>query len=267
LFFESSILTPLEIKIIFCSLIFFLVGIIDDKINLSPNLKFLFLITILSIFLIFEENLILINLELWSYNISFTYELGLVLTILCILLFVNALNLFDGINLQSILYSAYVLFYLIFKNHFVVIIIVLLITLFLIGFLNYKNETFMGDGGTLFLGSMISLLVIANYNVNKSLKVDEIFLLMLIPGLDMLRLFIHRIFLKKNPFNGDRLHLHHYFLAFFGYKTSIIFLISFSLLPSALNLFFSSHYLIILFIVIYLLIIIFFLRKKNLSKY
>ena len=33
---------------------------------------------------------------------------------------------------------------------------------------------------------------------------------MMLPGIDMLRLFLERI-LKKNPFKGDRNHLHHLF--------------------------------------------------------
>ena len=46
----------------------------------------------------------------------------------------------------------------------------------------------MGDSGTLFLGSIISLIVIVNYNKFNLLEVDEIFLLMFLPGIDMLRL-------------------------------------------------------------------------------
>ena len=33
---------------------------------------------------------------------------------------------------------------------------------------------------------------------------EEIFLIMSIPGLDMLRLFIYRIINKKNPFSADK---------------------------------------------------------------
>ena len=34
----------------------------------------------------------------------------------------------------------------------------------------------------------------------------------MLPGLDMLRLFIERIFKKKDPFDGDKNHLHHYLI-------------------------------------------------------
>ena len=80
----------------------------------------------------------------------------------------------------------------------------------------------MGDSGTLFLGSFISLLVVANYKNENSLNADQIFLLMFLPGVDMLRLFLQRILYKKNPFAGDREHLHHYLLKIYGYKFTIL---------------------------------------------
>ena len=55
---------------------------------------------------------------------------------------------------------------------------------------------------------------------------EEIFLLLLIPGLDMLRLFIVRIFNKNNPFKGDHNHLHHRLFDKFGnLKTVLIYLV------------------------------------------
>ena len=87
-----------------------------------------------------------------------------------------------------------------------------ILTIIVLIYLNSKNRIFMGDSGTLFLGSIISLIIILNYTKFNLLKVDEIFILMLLPGIDMLRLFIQRIYNRKNPFLGDREHLHHYFL-------------------------------------------------------
>jgi UDP-GlcNAc:undecaprenyl-phosphate/decaprenyl-phosphate GlcNAc-1-phosphate transferase len=75
----------------------------------------------------------------------------------------------------------------------------------------------MGDSGTLFLGCVISVIN-KKLSIANSLKVDEIFLLMFLPGLDMFRLFVQRIYNKKNPFLGDREHLHHYLLKIYGYK-------------------------------------------------
>ena len=51
------------------------------------------------------------------------------------------------------------------------------------------------------------------YNQNLSIskfEADRIFLMLMIPGLDMLRLFIFRLINKNDPFKRDHNHLHHY---------------------------------------------------------
>jgi UDP-GlcNAc:undecaprenyl-phosphate GlcNAc-1-phosphate transferase len=131
-------------------------------------------------------------------------------------------------------------------------------------YLNSKNKIFMGDSGTLFLGCIISLIIIANYNKLNFIKADEIFLIMLVPGIDMFRLFLQRIICKKNPFLGDREHLHHYLLGFFGYRWAIILILSISILPSMLSFFIDSVIIIIFFINLYLFLFIF--LKRSLSK-
>ena len=61
-------------------------------------------------------------------------------------------------------------------------------------------------------------MVISNYQTGKLIS-EEIFLLMMIPGIDMFRLFVERIARKKNPFKGDRNHLHHILLNSFSEKS------------------------------------------------
>ena len=251
----------LEMQIILCASTFLLIGILDDKFNLSPYSKFIALVIVLLVFFNFTENVIIENMIVYGHIINLGKNLGHFFSILCVLLFVNAFNLFDGINLQSSLYGAYILLYLFLKNSYFEIVLILIIPLILIIYLNSKNKIFMGDSGTLFLGSIISLVLIANHNEFKSFKVDEIFLLMFLPGIDMLRLFTQRILSGKNPFLGDREHLHHYFLLIYSYKYAIFSIILISILPSLLNLFIKSQYLIIFFIIFYFSLI-YFLKKR-----
>ena len=84
---------------------------------------------------------------------------------------------------------------------------------------------------------------------------------MFLPGVDMFRLFVQRILSKKNPFLGDREHLHHYFLKIYGYNYAIFSTLGIAILPSLLNLFFDSKFLIPFFIIFYLFLFIF-LKKK-----
>ena len=252
----------LEVSIFICSLFFLFIGVVDDKKNLSSYFKFFWLIIALLIFFNFSENMIINEIRIYNYVINLQSEVVIYFSVLCILLFVNALNLFDGINLQSGLYALYLLLFLLHKGTFAEIIFVLIISLLLIIYLNSKNKIFMGDGGTLFLGCIISLIIIANYNEGKTLEVDEIFLLMILPGVDMLRLFLQRIFSGQNPFVGDRQHLHHYLLGHYGYKFSIFFITVLSIMPSLLNFFISSKLIIVIFLIFYLVVLIF-VKKKN----
>ena len=76
--------------------------------------------------------------------------------------------------------------------------------------MNYKNYLFLGDSGIYLLSSIASFIFINEYNVFKTiLYADEIFVLMMVPGVDMIRLVIFRVLKRKNPFKGDRNHLHH----------------------------------------------------------
>jgi len=263
IFIYFSKLSNLELNIVLCSIFFLFVGIADDKYDLSPKVKFLLLITTLLIFFYLNEDMIINYLNIYNYSINLYGIIRILFSILCILLFVNALNLFDGINLQSSLYSFFILSYLFYQGIAQEIIFVVIISLFLIIYLNMKNKIFMGDGGTLFLGCLISMLVIKNYQAGNFLGIDEIFLLMMLPGLDMFRLFIQRIYNKKKPFVGDREHIHHYLTKIFGYKFSIFFIIILSILPILLNFIISSKFIIAFFIILYSALIIFLKIKIN----
>jgi UDP-GlcNAc:undecaprenyl-phosphate GlcNAc-1-phosphate transferase len=256
-------LSTLEINIILCSVIFLFVGIVDDKYNLSPKVKFLLLIISLLIFFYLNQDMIINQLKIYNYSINLPSNTLTFFSILCVLLFVNALNLFDGINLQSSLYSTFFLLYLFCQGKSQEIIFILIISLFLIIYLNMKNKVFMGDSGTLFLGCIISLFVIKNYQAVNFSGIDEIFLLMMLPGLDMFRLFVQRVCNKKNPFSGDREHIHHYFSRIYGYKFSIFFVTILSISPILLNFIFSSQFIIVFFIIFYLILINSLKKKIN----
>ena len=84
----------------------FTLGIIDDAINLNYKIKFLSTIILILVFLLLDNSFIInkINFSFFSETI-YLNKLSIPFTILCILLFLNAFNMFDGINLQAGLYS------------------------------------------------------------------------------------------------------------------------------------------------------------------
>ena len=239
---------------------FFLIGFFDDKFDLSSNIK-LFLSFILIYFLVFFDNQILIkelNFSFFKKNINIE-NISYLFTIICFLLFINAFNMFDGINLQSTTYASFLFLLFLAKGIFIEISLVLLISLLFFGYLNYKNKCFMGDNGTLLISFILSYLFVKSANVYKAFSADEIFLIMLVPGLDLIRLASVRIMNRKHPFKGDRNHFHHILLKAIGHYKTLLLLILLLIIPNTLSLIYGgTFYFIIIVIFIYFFLIIFF---------
>ncbi len=212
---------------IYLILSFFLIAIIDDIKNLDAKLRlFLTLIACLIVFY-FEPSLRINSLSFFfnssvfiNDNIIFSYTFSA----LCILLFVNAFNFIDGIDgLASSIGLSFFL-YLIFKNfeifeYYYVFIISIIIFLFL----NLKYKVFLGDSGNYLISVSIAAILIKENYYNPTLYfAEEIFLLFIIPGIDMLRLFFIRILKNQNPLEGDKNHLHHKILKKYGKSRTVL---------------------------------------------
>ena len=89
----------------------------------------------------------------------------------------------------------------------------------------------MGDSGIYLFSFILGYLIIKTYNYEILKNADSVFIIMMVPGIDMLRLFIIRILNKKNPFRPDMLHIHHFLVKKYKYKVSIIFLNLIILIP------------------------------------
>jgi UDP-GlcNAc:undecaprenyl-phosphate GlcNAc-1-phosphate transferase len=85
----------------------------------------------------------------------------------------------------------------------------------------------------------------------------------MLPGVDMLRVFLIRIIKKKNPFSPDRIHLHHLLVAQGLNKINILTLFSLLILTPILISFFTNlkPIYIILFNFLFYTILIFKLKK------
>jgi UDP-GlcNAc:undecaprenyl-phosphate GlcNAc-1-phosphate transferase len=239
------------------SSLFFLLGYADDKYSLSANKK-LFILLILILSLLFLDNKLLISVLRFSFleqNLNlgfFSYPF----TILCIILFVSAFNMFDGINLQCGLYSLVILVGLKLYYEFYFIFDLMIIFLLFFLYLNFKNKCFLGNSGSHLLAFIFSYFFIKRYNSGIELKADDIFIIMMIPGFELLRLAIFRLLDKRHPFEADKNHLHHFLILKFNFfQTTIIqqmliispILLSFTIL--------NSIFVIILTAMVYLFLI------------
>ena len=78
----------------------------------------------------------------------------------------NALNMLDGINLQTGSHSIFLTIFLIINDLNIIFGITLIIAIFTYLKLNYQNKIFLGDNGSLLL-SLFSYLFIKLYNQGK----------------------------------------------------------------------------------------------------
>jgi UDP-GlcNAc:undecaprenyl-phosphate GlcNAc-1-phosphate transferase len=254
----------LNFIIIFGSFIFFLLGYFDDKFELTANKKiflqiiFLLIIVNLDNFLILQD----IRLSILKTGISLG-NFSIILTIFCFLLFINALNMFDGINLQAGIYCLIVFSFLFIKT-FDEIFIFLFFGVIIFLLLNLLKISFLGNSGAYFLGFLISALSIKFYNMH-IVTAEEIVIFMLIPGLDMFRLAFIRIANKKHPFCADANHIHHLLLFKYNLFVAILTTQLLILLPIILEIITDHQYnfsIIILTTIIYFGIVFRLIYKK-----
>ena len=123
--------------------------------------------------------------------------------------------------------------------------------------LNFKNMLFLGDSGIYLLGVILSISLIYEHNMKASIVyADEIFFLLLLPGLDLVRLTLTRVLNSKNPFLGDRKHIHHLLINKFSLTISNTILCCLSVLPVILFIFLKLNFLIFcIFLTIYIFLI------------
>mgnify|MGYP001212736619 CR=1 FL=1 len=252
-------------KIFYLSTAFFIIGLIDDKFSLSAKIR-LFFLSIFSYF--YLSNFTILNIAFLNFEdygkIYLFLQASIFFTILCLLLFQNSMNMIDGINgLSGGIFTILFLF-IFFKSNYEIIYLIIVFTLILFLIFNFKNKFFMGDSGIYFLSIFFGLLIIDMSNKNLIYS-EEIFLLMSIPGIDMLRLFVIRIINKKNPFKADRFHIHHLLIK----KTksefiTLLIILTIISIPILLNVFFDLKliYLILLSLILYFVTII---KVKGLS--
>jgi len=264
LYFDKLIIfkNNLDLIILFISiLIFFFVGFVDDKYNISPNKKFLIITLILFPIIYFSDNLIInsIDFSFTDYSLRLPYVFSIFWTALCFLLFINAMNLFDGINYQVGIYSIYISLFFLINDYFNLFFIFIIIGLITFIFLNHKHKSFLGDSGSFLLAFIFGYFFIKMYNQSTNIKVDHIVLFMIIPGIDLIRLFITRIINNKNPFTPDRNHLHHIISVKFSLIKTNLIIQNLIIIPSILSFYFGFTYFFLLIqMIIYFYFILFF---------
>ena len=221
------------------------IGIIDDKFNISRLLRYFFqIITLLFITLSIVNNSNLFISKLIEFN---PFYIFIVLFIGSII--INSINFMDGID-GLIAGSMIIIFTTLnFNQNYDLVVIIGSLLGFL--FLNwYPSKVFMGDSGSLFLGSYLTSLIISTESFIEIIKIIFLCSPLL---LDAIICIFRRLLNQQNIFKPHKLHLYQR-LVLNGinhanvtkiYLSSIFFLSIFYLFS---NIFYFSFAVLLIFI-------------------
>jgi len=243
--FTRSLSFPLYQYVIAGSVIIFFIGIKDDILGISFGKKFVAEIAAALILILFAD------LRINSFHGYFgakeiSYTLSFFITLIIIIGITNAFNLIDGVDglsgtLALTSFATFgVWFYINNQPGYALLCAATIGSL--LAFLRFniwgkKNKIFMGDTGALFLGFLMSILLIRFNEMNLNslipwhIEASPVvsFGILIIPIFDTCRVMLSRILQGKSPFQPDKTHIHHQLLNLgFSHKqvTAILFLVS-----------------------------------------
>jgi UDP-GlcNAc:undecaprenyl-phosphate GlcNAc-1-phosphate transferase len=234
------------------SFVIFFLGLKDDILIISPVKKFIG--QVLAAFIIIYYGGIQIRSMHGFLGIYQLPEMfSLLLTYFAVIVVINSFNLIDGVDglagslglLSTVIFGIYFLS----VNMLPYAVISFSLAGSLLAFLIFNFQPakiFMGDTGSLLVGTINAVLVVKFINVANTADVSFPisaspavgFTILMIPLLDTLRVFGIRIFHRRSPFSPDRNHIHHLLLdRGFSHRAITLFLVSVNLVMAALVFF------------------------------
>ena len=234
------------------SALIFLLGLIDDLVQLSPFFRLIFQFIVASIS--WSQGIGISQIDFsfikdQSLIVVLPPILSFILTIFWITALVNAFNWIDGLDglASGLVIIATISFFLFEYSNNVIsiscILISLLGTSIAFMFYNYNPaKILMGDGGSYFYGYNLSIIgFLSSADSDSYLKLYVPFLLLFVPIADMFYVILRRCFAGKTPFCPDNTHIHHRLLSI-GYteRQTVRLIFSFSLILSTIVLYLEN---------------------------
>lgn len=226
LFYNTVVELTIPTTLIIALVIMLYIGSLDDIITLSPSSRF-FIETVIILLLIISEDCVINNFHgLWGYTIIPTWLSFLITIIACVGL-INAINMIDGVDGLSSGYCILtfsIIGILMYRNedYFNTILafttVGALVPFFFHNVFGEKTKMFIGDGGTLVLGTLTSWFLMSMFNTSSNIAMNMkanfgvipcALAIWTIPVFDTIRVMIMRILKGKSPFSPDRTHFHH----------------------------------------------------------
>ncbi len=211
--------------------IIFFTGMKDDLIDIAPMKKLMLQVAAAAMIIVLGD-IRVTNLHGFLGITELNYFISFALTLFIFVVITNGINLIDGIDGLAASVAVVggttmgVWFYFAGIMSYSLIAISLVGSFgafFIFNVFGKKNKIFMGDTGSLLLGYMMTIFVIAFSEANiagaKSLLPNSVtnpiamaLAIMVIPVFDTARVFLIRTSQKKSPFRPDKNHIHHLLL-------------------------------------------------------
>ena len=193
-----------------------LIGIADDIHGLTPRRKLFYQAVSAMIIYLFGYSIIKVSSPLGG-SFHAPELLRMILTIIWIIGFTNAINLIDGLDGLSsgvvAIISGSLFFAALKSNNPIMAILAIVLCGSSLGFLPhnfYPAKIFMGDSGSMFLGFMLSIISIEGAYKGATFAAMLVpVIAMAIPFLDTSLSIIRRILSGRGIFKADKEHIHH----------------------------------------------------------
>jgi UDP-N-acetylmuramyl pentapeptide phosphotransferase/UDP-N-acetylglucosamine-1-phosphate transferase len=222
---------------------FFLIGLADDLLNLSPLRRLLLQIIVATG--AWKAGVSIDFISIPTIDIVHLHWLSLPITVIWLVGMVNAINWIDGLDGLAAGVSG------------IAAVVMLVVSLFMhqpaaaliaaalagaaLGFLRYNfnpAQIFMGDGGSYFMGFTLAAVgIIGLVKIPAFTAVILPYLILAVPILDMSAVILTRISRGQLPWVADRCHLHHRLLqAGLSHRWTVLFIYTLTLWVGSLAL-------------------------------
>lgn len=239
------LLTSVDLRLLLIlagGVFYFVLGLADDRYNLSPRFKFVIelLVTLVVVLIGMHVGLLLDNPFGSIGANSMLAWFSVPFSVLWIVGVANAVNLIDGLDALAsgvVIIACAVMAVAAVLNSAILLSPLLLVLLgSLIGYIKfnfYPSRIIMGDSGSLFVGYAVAIISLSSFAVpDRSifLSIIPAAMALFVPIFDTFSAIIRRGRCGKRIFSADNNHIHHYLLHLgFSHPQAVKILWAFSL--------------------------------------
>ena len=216
-----------EIYLIISALGFFTLGLVDDLKKLSPILRLVFQFLLATLFTVkvLSFSQLKFVFPILDQNISFDVNIIFyVISAIWIVGVTNAINWIDGLDGllvgNTLLVTLALSYVSLINDNYSALQYSVFVLGFCLAFFKFnspKASIYLGDGGSYFIGFLLSVLPIISVNNNSFFYDQSIlninfiftFFILFVPIIDMPVVILSRLIRGKSPFYPDRNHFHH----------------------------------------------------------